>query len=135
MKIKKKFKLLDLLCYIDDNREKFKDKKIQFISDSGFNFVVIDSNNDISINFCESNNYGTTINNDLFTVDIDIDVKTHCFDLLQVYYISNNTKINYYELKNSSIENVLIYFSFDYVSRIINDNKVIFENGNVIEHE
>ncbi|WNM64246.1 hypothetical protein [Staphylococcus phage vB_SA_STAP152] len=135
MKIKKKFKLLDLLCYIDDNREKFKDKKIQFISDSGFNFVVIDSNNDISINFCESNNYGTTINNDLFTVDIDIDVKTHCFDLLQVYYISNNTKINYYELKNSSIENVLIYFSFDYVSRIIYDNKVIFENGNVIEHE
>lgn len=135
MKIKKKFKLLDLLCYIDDNREKYKDKTIQFISDSGFNFVVIDSYNDISINFCESNNYGSTINNDLFTVDIEIDVKTHCFDLLQVYYISLNTKINYDEFFNSSIEDILMYFSFDYVSRIIYDNKVIFENGNVIEHE
>lgn len=138
MKIKKSFKLLDLLCYIDDNREKFKDKKIQFISDSGFNFVGIDSDNDITINFSESHNYDLTINNDLFTLDIDIDIHTHCFDFLIVFYRRySNPNYKREAFTDCTIDDVLEYFENPLLAdiTIIYKNKVIYDLGKVIDHE
>lgn len=138
MKIKKSFKLLDLLCYIDDNRKKFKDKKIQFISDSGFNFVGIDSDNDITINFSEGHNNDLTMNNDLFTLDADINIHTHRFDFLKVIYRKFSNK-NYRKeiFTGCTIDDVLKYFDntlYDDII-IIYQNKVIYEYGKVIDHE
>lgn len=138
MKIKKSFKLLDLLCYIDDNREKFRDKKIQFISDSNNNFVGIDSDNDITINFCESNNYDLTMNNDLFTIDIDVDINKHVFNCLEVYFSNLNTQEYYrHTFMNETIKDVLTYFDrpLERDIIIIYQNKVIYDNGKVIDHE
>ncbi|QXV86152.1 hypothetical protein [Staphylococcus phage SAPYZU_16] len=138
MKIKKSFKLLDLLCYIDDNREKFRDKKIQFISDSNNNFVGIDSDNDITINFCESNNYDLTMNNDLFTIDIDVDINKHVFNCLEVYFSNLNTQEYYrHTFMNETIKDVLTYFDrpLERDIMIIYQNKVIYDNGKVIDHE
>lgn len=138
MKIKKIFKLLDLICYIDDNREKFKDKKIQFISDSGFNFVGIDSDNDITINFSESHNNDLTINNDIFTLDVDIDIHTHRFDFLKVFYgIFSNKNYRKGIFTGSTIDDVLKYFEntlYDDIT-IIYQNKVIYAYGKVIDDE
>lgn len=138
MKIKRSFKLLDLLCYIDDNREKFKDKKIQFISDSGFNFVVIDSNDDININFSESRNYDLTMNNDLFTIDINIDVRTYSFNFLEVFYREHLNPLYKKEVfMDCTIDEVLECFEKPLESdiTIIYQNKVIYDNGKVIDHE
>ncbi|MBH4919371.1 hypothetical protein I6E00_13205 [Staphylococcus aureus] len=138
MKIKRSFKLLDLLCYIEDNREKFKDKKIQFISDSGFNFVGIDSDNDIIINFSESHNYDLTMNKDLFTIDIDVDINKHVFNYLEVFYRENINPLYKKEVfMDCTIYDVLecIENPLESYITIIFQNKVIYNNGNVIDHE
>lgn len=138
MKIKQSFNLYDLLRYIDYNRKKFQDKKIQFISDSGCNFVGIDSYNDICVNFSESHNSDLTINNDLFTFDIDIDIKKHVFNLLEYYYIDsvNNTIVRETSFV-VTIDDILANFDCPVESElmIIYQNKVIYKNGNVIDHE
>ncbi|HHW7861947.1 TPA: hypothetical protein ACU26D_002696 [Staphylococcus aureus] len=138
MKIKRSFKLLDLLCYIEDNREKFKDKKIQFISDSGFNFVGIDSDNDITINFSESHNYDLTMNKDLFTIDIDVDINKHVFNYLDVFYREHLNPLYKKEaFTDCTIDDVLECFEKPLESYIIIifQDKVIYANGKVIDHE
>ncbi|QFG06608.1 hypothetical protein KNU72_gp04 [Staphylococcus phage Portland] len=138
MKIKQSFNLYDLLRYIDYNRKKIQDKKILFISDSGHNFVGIDSDNDICVNFSESHNRDLTINNDLFTFDIDIDIKKHVFNLLEYYYIDsvNNTIVRETSFV-VTIDDILANFDCPVESElmIIYQNKVIYKNGNVIDHE
>lgn len=140
MKIKKTFNLYDLLRYIDGNRKNFQDKIIQFISDSGHNFVVIDNDN-ISVNFSESHNMDLTMNNDLFTLDIDIDIHKHVFDYLKVYYIKHTSDTNILYIKDlftgCTIDDVLSYFEKPLESdiTIIYQNKVIYDNRKVIDHE
>uniref|UniRef100_A0AB39U1N0 Uncharacterized protein n=1 Tax=Staphylococcus phage vB_SauP_PSK TaxID=3240362 RepID=A0AB39U1N0_9CAUD len=137
MKIKKTFNLYDLLCYINDNRKNFQDKIIQFISDSGHNFVVIDNDN-ISVNFSESHNMDLTMNNDLFTLEIDIDVRTHSFNYLNVFYREHLNPLYKKEVfTDCTIDDVLECFEKPLESyiTIIFQNKVIYANGKVIDHE
>ncbi|HEF0711286.1 TPA: hypothetical protein R9C30_002640, partial [Staphylococcus aureus] len=74
----------------------------------------------------------------LFTLDIDIDIKKHVFDLLEYYYIDslNNTFVRETSF-DVTIDDVLANFDCPLESKlmIIYQNKVIYNNGKVIEHE
>ncbi|QCW21990.1 hypothetical protein SA46CTH2_5 [Staphylococcus phage SA46-CTH2] len=123
-----------LINYILDNRDCFMNKITKFTSLSG-KCVVFVRYGEITIEYYDSD---TKNNNDLFTLDIDIDIKKHVFNILVFYYrdyLSNELKKEI--LLNVTIDDVLSNFDKPLESElmIIYQNKVIYKNGNVIEHE
>ncbi|QEG07422.1 hypothetical protein SA1CTA1_15 [Staphylococcus phage SA1-CTA1] len=123
-----------LINYILDNRDCFMNKITKFTSLSG-KCVVFVRYGEITIEYYDSD---TKNNNDLFTLDIDIDIKKHVFNILAFYYrdyLSNELKKEI--LLNVTIDDVLSNFDKPLESElmIIYQNKVIYNNGNVIEHE
>ncbi|QDH84816.1 hypothetical protein SA46CTH4_5 [Staphylococcus phage SA46-CTH4] len=123
-----------LINYILDNRDCFMNKITKFTSLSG-KCVVFVRYGEITIEYYDSD---TKNNNDLFTLDIDIDIKKHVFNILAFYYrdyLSNEFKKEI--LLNVTIDDVLSNFDKPLESElmIIYQNKVIYNNGNVIEHE
>ncbi|APD20932.1 hypothetical protein HOR39_gp06 [Staphylococcus phage SCH1] len=126
-----------LINYILDNRDCFMNKITKFTSLSG-KCVVFVRYGEISIEYYDSD---TKYNNDLFTLDIDVDINKHVFNCLKVYYIEHTEDINIIYKKGvymgCTIDDVLSYFEKPLESdiTIIYQNKVIYDNGKVIDHE
>lgn len=137
MKITTTLNTNKLINYILTNREFFMNKITKFTSLSD-KCVVFVRYGDISIEY-----YDSDIKNriDLFTLEIDIDIHKHVFDFLKVYYIKHTSDTNILYIKDlftgCTIDDVLSHFEKPLESdiTIIYQNKVIYENGNVIDYE
>ncbi|QQM14819.1 hypothetical protein TSP_00015 [Staphylococcus phage TSP] len=137
MKITTTLNTNKLINYILTNREFFMNKITKFTSLSD-KCVVFVRYGDIIIEY-----YDSDIKNriDLFTLEIDIDIHKHVFDFLKVYYIKHTSDTNILYIKDlfteCTIDDVLSYFEKPLESdiTIIYQNKVIYDNGKVIDHE
>lgn len=122
-----------LINYILDNRDCFMNKITKFESLSG-KCVVFVRYGEISIEYYDSD----TKYNDLFTLDIDVDVRTYSFSCLEVFYREHLNSLYKKEVfMDCTIDEVLECFEKPLESNItiIFQNKVIYNNGNVIEHD
>ncbi|BAL42314.1 hypothetical protein [Staphylococcus phage S13'] len=134
MKITTTLNTKKLINYILDNRDCFMNKITKFTSLSE-KCVVYVRYGEISIEYYDND---TKINNDLFTLDIDIDIHTHCFDFLIVFYRRySNTNYKREAFTDCTIDDVLEYFENPLLAdiTIIYKNKVIYDLGKVIDHE
>lgn len=134
MKITTTLNTKKLINYILDNRDCFMNKITKFTSLSE-KCVVYVRYGEISIEYYDND---TKINNDLFTLDIDIDIHTHCFDFLIVFYRRySNPNYKREAFTDCTIDDVLEYFENPLLAdiTIIYKNKVIYDLGKVIEHE
>ncbi|AAX90665.1 hypothetical protein SPV66_ORF014 [Staphylococcus phage 66] len=137
MKITTTLDTKKLINYILNNRECFMNKITKFtsLSEKCVVFVIY---GDISIEYYDND---TKNKNDLFTLEIDIDIHKHVFNCLKVYYIEHTEDINIIYKKGvymgCTIDDVLSHFEKPLESdiTIIYQNKVIYYNGKVIDHE
>ncbi|BAL42293.1 hypothetical protein [Staphylococcus phage S24-1] len=134
MKITTTLNTKKLINYILYNRDCFMNKITKFTSLSE-KCVVYVRYGEISIEYYDND---TKINNDLFTLDIDIDIHTHCFDFLIVFYRRySNPNYKREAFTDCTIDDVLEYFENPLLAdiTIIYKNKVIYDLGKVIDHE
>ncbi|AUS03371.1 hypothetical protein phiAGO19_05 [Staphylococcus phage vB_SauP_phiAGO1.9] len=137
MKITTTLNIKKLINYILDNRDCFMNKITKFTSLSG-KCVVYVRYGEISIEYYDSD---TKNNNDLFTLDIDVDINKHVFNILKVYYIKHTSDTNILYKKDlfteCTIDDVLVHFDNPVESdiTIFYQNKVIYEYGKVIDYE
>ncbi|AAO83859.1 hypothetical protein phiP68_06 [Staphylococcus phage P68] len=136
MKIKTTFRLNNLIYYLLTNRDYYNDKFEKFTSSNKKCIVKINMG-DVYIEFDKQYD-DFEIEKELFTLDIDIDIKKHVFNILVFYYRNylSNELIREI-LLNVTIDDVLSNFDKPLESElmIIYQNKVIYDNGKVIDHE
>lgn len=135
MKIKTKLTINKLIDYLLTHRDYYNDK-FRIFTSSNENCKVKINNSDIYIEFNKYNDF--ELEKDLFTIDIDIDIKKHVFNMLEFYYKDHlNGTFKSDTLAYVTIDDVLANFDCPLESKlmIIYQNKVIYNNGKVIEHE
>ncbi|WPF65107.1 hypothetical protein [Staphylococcus phage vB_SauR_SW21] len=140
MKITTTLNTNKLINYILTNRECFINKITKFTSLSEKCVVFVLYGN-IYIEYYDNDNDNdndTKNKNDLFTLEIDIDVRTHSFNYLNVFYREHLNPLYKKEaFMDCTIDDVLECFEKPLESyiTIIFQNKVIYANGKVIDHE
>ncbi|AIT13807.1 hypothetical protein BP39_06 [Staphylococcus phage BP39] len=133
MKIKKTFNSVDLINYILKNKDKFNDKKYTFVSNNNNCVVIINSGN-IKIDFFD----GYNLNQDLFTIDININIYKYRFDLLDVFYREDLNPLFKREIfTDITIEELLYYFDDLFQSHLVvfYQGKIIYDYRALKDHE
>lgn len=137
MKINKTFKLIDLINYILKNKDKFNDKKYSFVSNND-NCVVIIKSGNISIDFFDGFTHDYKLNQDLFTIEIDINILKHRFDILDVFYREDLNPLFKREIfTDLTIGELLEYFDDPFQSHLVvfYQGKMIYDYGEMKEYE
>lgn len=137
MKIKKTFNSIDLINYILKNKDKFNDKKYSFVSNNNNCVVIINSGN-IKIDFFEGYNHDYNLNQDLFTIDININIYKYRFDLLDVFYREDLNPLFKREIfTDITFDELLDYFDDPFQSHLVvfYQGKMIYDYGALKDHE
>lgn len=137
MKIKKTFNSVDLINYILKNKDKFNDKKYTFVSNNNNCVVIINSGN-IKIDFFEGYTHDYNLNQDLFTIDININIYKYRFDLLDVFYREDLNPLFKREIfTDITIDELLDYFDDPFQSHLVvfYQGKMIYDYGALKDYE